>query len=159
MPSEHTSQFRSGWTIPGSQQNEGEAWRISISYRLLVYIYIYTHQGGRLPVYTCKHQGRCLLVYIYIYIYIYIHQGGRLLVYINTPRGCLLVYIVLKCTCHQQPTALEHTMTYPNTSLQHRKNEAQRWQWHPSTPSGGQAICDQPENGDQPLPIKIIRTA
>ena len=67
--------------------------------------------------------------------------------------------VSLVCTSHQLPIALEHTMTYPNTSLQHRKNEAQRWQWHPSTPLGGQAISDQQENRDKPLPVKIIRTA
>ena len=67
--------------------------------------------------------------------------------------------VSLVCTCHQLPTALEHTITCPDTSQQHRKNEAQRWQWHPSTPSGGQAISDQQENRDKPLPIKIIRTA
>ena len=54
--------------------------------------------------------------------------------------------VSLKCTSPQLPTALEHTMTYPNTSLQHWRNEAQRWQWSPSTPSGGQAISDQQEN-------------
>ena len=67
--------------------------------------------------------------------------------------------VSLKCTSYQQPTALEHTMTCPNTSQQHRKIEAQRWQGNPSTLLGGQAISDQPENGVNPLPIKIIRTA